>query len=243
MPNIIQTPNAQLHLIYGPYAMGMVPDSKQFGYVNNRNLETHGTGTYWSKGLAAITDEYQGATGQFSVSSVDGRRVTDAVTHGIPPAAYMTHDPVLAKTFYIVGIAFDEDRATPLESYLVLGAKTQGDPKNMFSGDLQYSFTAKLALSFAKHELVIETFEGASSPVTALTFTKGEAANSHPDAAYDNAKERYALLVLTQKADSPGVKVLEPGTDYTETKGAVTLTTGIGEDEKALVVYAKKPGS
>lgn len=228
-----QTPNSHLILIGSPNTQGEIPGVQAFGYNQLRTVTRRGTKTFGTAGPAGITKNYEGVSGSFDVEGVDGENAVLAYASRTALGSFITFDPVAGlMPAYLVANIFDNDGTTPLRSHLVSGVELGQLPRGLPDNARQFSFEALKGREFAGKQLVVQTFDGAASPVTTLTLSS--------TAIQDPVDSVYALLVLRQASSSTKVvSVLKKTTDYTETATALTLLSGLATGEKALVVFMK----
>jgi len=226
-----QARNAELYLIGGPFSWSLVSGATAFGYNHEEDTQRRGAGAFGASGPLGITQTYQGVSGSFDIEGVDGEDVVNAVATRQAISGFISGDLSQKYPFYIVSNVLDEDKETVLRSHLVFGAKLAGTPKNVAGQNAKtFNFQAIRANDFRSKLIQIDEFIGNATPVTSLDFTQ---------TPYQH-DGKYARLVLRQSENRKKVKVLQVGTDYTETETAITLTTGLGADEKALVLYLKQ---
>ncbi len=226
MPGVLSVKESDFTIIATAELYGAIDEIQAFGYDPKGEIKKYDGGLGY-EGTKYISAVYQDADGDFSVQNTIAQKNLLAYLQHVAPANYVGFHLKNAKTFYIVAHARD-DIGDLINASFVEGARITQKPTRYNDGQLQVNFNAPSAMDLAK-EIAIETFDGNAIPVTSLTL--GETAIADP-------LERNVMLVLKDTATVKG-KVLVEGTDYTATTSAVTLTTGLGTGEKALVVYLK----
>lgn len=232
MPYIEDVANAELHLIFGPYAVQQkVPGVTGFQHTPEQTVTRRGANNFGNTGPVAITDNYQGETGSITVEGTEAERIIAALLGGVDPATLaFTDDPKVRFPLFIVSNAYDDDNTTPVKGSFVHYAKFENTPRPVGPDARSYNFQAMRSKDVFGKAIAIQVFDGNAVPVTALTLASQAMADN------DNS---FALLVLRQTQGTKTVTVLKKTTDYTETNSVITLLSGLTATEKALVVYIK----
>jgi hypothetical protein len=226
MPDVLSVKDSDFTIIATAELYGEIDDVQKFGYDPKGEIKEYpgGLGYEGTKYVAAI---YKNCEGSFSVQNTAAQKKILALLQHVALNNYVGFHLKNARTCYIVAHARD-DIGQLITSSFIEAFRISQKPTDYGDGEQQINFTAPSGMDLAK-EIAIETFNGAATPVTALTL--GETAVADP-------LGRTVMLVLKDTATVKGAK-LELTTDYTATTSAVTLVQGLAEGEKALVVYLK----
>lgn len=231
MAYIEETANAELHLIFGPYALQQkVPGVTGFQHVSEQTVTRRGQNNFGNTGPVAITDSYQGETGSITLEGAEAEKILAALLSGADPATFVTDNPKTRFPLYVVSNTYDDDGVTPIKGSLVHYAKFENTPRPVGPDARSYNFQAMRAKDFFGKVVKVQVFAGNATPVTVLTLGDTALADDAGD---------YAQLVLRQTENTKTVTILKKTTDYTEASGAVTLLSGLTATEKALVIYVK----
>jgi hypothetical protein len=231
MAYVEQVANAEVHAVFGPYALQQkLAGVTAFQHTEEQTVKRLGMNNFGGTGPVAITDDYQGESGQVTIEGIDGDKALIALMNGNPPATHVVDNPKNRYPLYLVSNAYDEDGTTPLRGDFVSYAKFENTARPVGPDARSYNFQAKWAKVFHGKKIAIQVFDGNATPVTALTLTTS--AYQDPD------DQMIALAVLRQTQNTRTVKPLAKTTDYTETTSVITLLTGLAATEKAIVIYA-----
>ena len=244
-----QNKNTQLFLIGGPYCHGEVPGVQKFSYDPQRKLTRRGTNTFFGDGPVAITDNYEGVTGNFETDGAEGEQTVLAFASRQAVADFVSYHPSNNMPVYIVNKAFEDDGVTPLGCDFIDTAKIGSLKRGVLDGNAVFPFEALNYKEVFGKEIIIEEFPGNATPVVSLA-TDSDSDNPAVQLEGRGSATYYALAVLKQESGSKIVTRLKKAQTaasgyYSEavSTGALTITLhaddGLGADEKALVIYAR----
>ncbi|MFO7172055.1 MAG: hypothetical protein DIU70_003670 [Bacillota bacterium] len=230
MAYIEEVKNAEVTLIFGPFAVAeKVPGVTAFQHTPEHQVQRRGASNFGGRGPVAITSDYQGESGSITIEGIEGDRMLAAILSGEDPAQFVVEDPRRRFPIYIISNSYDDDGVTPLVGHYVHYCKFENQPRPVGPDARSYNFQGLWSKVFHGKKVVYEVFDGAATPVTALNLSQ--------TAFQDPEDQTVALAVLRQTQNTKSVKVLKKGTDYTETESTITLTQGLAENERALVIY------
>jgi hypothetical protein len=222
--------NAELHAVFGPYALAQkFAGITKFGHTSERQVNRRGAQNFGGLGPVAIDDMYLGESGSIEYEGLNADNILQALLNGADPATWVVDNAKNNFPLYLVCNVFDEDGTTPLLSRFVSYAVFENKARQVGPDARSLNFQAMWAKEFKGKKIAIDVFTGNATPVTALTL----AAAAYQDASDSN---KIALAVLRQTQNTKTVKPLALTTDYTETTSAITLLTGLGATEKGLVI-------
>ena len=245
-----QNKNSKLFLVGGPLSWGEVPGVQAFGYDPQRTLQRRGTQTFSGDGPVAITDNFEGVTGTIEVDGADAVKAIQAYASRQSLTDFVSYVPSHNMPLFIVAQSFDDDGKTPLICDFIDSAKIGTMTRGVQTGNSRFPFEALNYKEVFDNVIVMEEFKGNATPVVALAT---DSDTDNPAAAFKTkaGDTYYALAVLIQKTGSTVVKRLFKAEtaakgyfSEAQANGALTITLhaddGLGADETALVIYAKK---
>lgn len=213
-------------------AWGLLSDVIEFSYTSDATLQKQESGI-GQDGPAGITSEFNGASMTLSIKEQGGIDKLFAFLMRQTVATYTGWDPKLRYPAFLYANEKNPESLKRETSHFVWGAVLQGAPKAIKGQPeaRQFQFEALMAREF-KGAIMVDSFNGAATPVTTLSPSKTTML-----AWTDNGVTKYALAILRRDA-AGNVSLLDKDLgEYTETGTAITLTTGLGTGETALLAY------
>lgn len=212
-------------------AWGLLTGITKFLFQSQRATARQESGM-GNDGPAGVTAEYQGANLTVELKEQGAIETFLAYLMRQTAATFTGWDPKSVFPAFFYANETHPETGKKVNSIFVWGAVLQGDGKEVAGqpGARQYQFDATLAREF-KGAIGAEIFSGAVTPVTTLTPAETMLAWK------DQGSDKYALAVLKRDANG-AVTLLELDLgEYTEASGGVTLATGLGAGETAIVAY------
>lgn len=185
-------------------------------------------------GVAAITSSMDAATVTMQTTADNkATKTLKAYLQGLAPDSFVSWDDGAQKSAYIWLNEKDPTSGKKVRSVFVCGAMFDGAGRQIdkTSPAAQYSGQALWAKEF-EAAIQVDRTAGNATPVTSLTISKTTMVG-WPDLG----ATRYALAVLKQDASGNVVLLDKALGEYTETDTTITLATGLGTGEAALVAY------
>jgi hypothetical protein len=240
MPRQSQKKLAEIGMFTTPAtgAYGLVSGAvKKITWKNNINLSPQ-EGGFGTEGPVAITSNANGATVAMEcVNNNDAIKTLKAYLQATAPSSFVSWDPQLQYPAFIYVNEQDPKSLKRYRSLFVAGAMFDGDGQEIAEapGTRQFNGQALWAREF-EGAIVVDRTAGNATPVTTLTPSKTTMLGWTSVGV-----TKYALCVLRQAADGTITVLDKAAGDYTETATAVTLTTGLGTGEAALLAYVCAP--